>query len=206
MEKIILASDDSETVNISSSFHTRNPTVINSIAEPQRCITIRTLGESLAKSTQEEKNTLLRKNNMSVKFGYVEMRSHEIILGDNPSVSGGPPITIAWEAFRVAACSVDQYEEKRESSIRNYHEMKIPSTLRFEMLSKTTPMSKISQRSRETSLVKKQRAETRSTLYRAQNEEKLERLVRGFRNLVTNKKKKEKKFLALSQSYVQVSL
>ena len=196
MDKIILASDDSETVNISSSFHTRNPTVINSIAEPQRCITIRTLGESLAKSTQEEKNTLLRKNNMSVKFGDVEMRSHEIILGDNPSVSGGPPLTISWENFNISECSIDKYEADRVRPSRDYNEMMIPAAVRFDILTKANTIKTINRRVKEVNVVKGQRIETRMYMYRAKNEERTERLVRGFINLVTSKKKKEREFMS----------
>ena len=64
----------------------------------------------------------------------------------------------------------------------------------------------INKRSRETVQVKKQRLETRSQLYKAENEEKVERLVRGIRNLVTNKKKKERKYLEESMHSISSSI
>ena len=46
----------------------------------------------------------------SVSFGEVEIREHEVILGDNPAVSGGPPVTIDWSAVSSRKLSVDEHQ------------------------------------------------------------------------------------------------
>jgi len=133
--------------------------------------------------------------NLSVSFADVEVRSYPIILGDNPAVSAGPPITIDWYPSHLAACSVDDYEKTREGIIRGIIELKMPSHVRFDMLSKTVKTAEIAKRTKEMTDVKRQRLETTAMLYRASKEEKVEKFVRGFRNLVTNKKKKEKEYM-----------
>jgi len=133
--------------------------------------------------------------NLSVSFTDVEVRSYPIILGDNPAVSAGPPLTIDWDPSHLAVCSVDDYEKTREGIIRGIIELKMPSHIRFDMLSKTVKTAEIAKRTKEMTDVKRQRLETTSMLYRASKEEKLEKFARGFRNLVTNKKKKEKEYM-----------
>jgi hypothetical protein len=168
---------------------------------PRSILTIKTQEDSVSTTIKSKKA-----NKASVTFGNVEVRSHEIILGDNPAVSEGPPVTIDWEPFGYAGCTVEKYEEGRKSCIRSYFEMKMPAPTRFDILSRTTSTTMITKRSRETVQVKKQRLETRSQLYKAENEEKVERLVRGFRNLVTNRKKKERKYLEDSMHAISSSI
>jgi hypothetical protein len=42
----------------------------------------------------------------AVAWSTVEIHSHEVILGDHPSVSSGPPFTIEWTAFESVTVSV----------------------------------------------------------------------------------------------------
>lgn len=158
------------------------------------CMTVKTLEDSLKKA-QVSKQC---RNKRSISFGDIEVRSHEMILGDNPSVSKGPPVSISWEPFSFGAYTVDNYEADRGSLMRGYHEMKMPSTIRFDLLSKTTKTSEMIKRTKEMTVLKRQRAETITQLYRAKSEEKIELFVRGFKNLVTNKKKKEREYLSMA--------
>lgn len=51
----------------------------------------------------------------SVQWSTMDWYSHEIILGDNPSVStGGPPITIRWKAHEHVQMTIDEYEQQWE--------------------------------------------------------------------------------------------
>jgi len=133
-----------------------------------------------------------------VTFGTVQIGFHAIIMGDHPGVSQGPPITIEWENFDQLECSVDAYEMHRDERPRrgNDHELMIPVPSRYSLLVNTNKISAIKQRVREVNAVKAERAETRMYMYRAKQEEAFERLVRGFKNLTTNRKKKEKDFIA----------
>jgi hypothetical protein len=48
----------------------------------------------------------------AVAWSTVEIHSHEVILGDHPSVSSGPPFTIEWTAFESVTVSVAEYEDE----------------------------------------------------------------------------------------------
>jgi len=47
----------------------------------------------------------------SVKFSQVQVREFGIILGDNPSVTNGPPITLDWDVQEMYSYDVDSNEE-----------------------------------------------------------------------------------------------
>jgi hypothetical protein len=53
-----------------------------------------------------------------VWFDTVEVRYHKIILGDNPSVSEGAPITIHWIHHGREVIPVDVFERKDPTSCR----------------------------------------------------------------------------------------
>ena len=45
-----------------------------------------------------------------VSFRNIEVFEHEYIMGDNPSVSGGAPLTISWQLQNSEEFHVDDYE------------------------------------------------------------------------------------------------
>ena len=55
-------------------------------------------------------------------------------LGDNPSCSSGPPLTISWEPESTHAYPLEKYETHREGSRRGRYEMIVPSSVRMDML------------------------------------------------------------------------
>jgi len=174
--------DDGETIGISN----------NSFASRSQQL------KSCMVTSPAHIRTTAVKVKLSVQFGDIEVRSYPIILGDNPSVSGGPPLTIDWDPFDCVACTLDDYQEKR-GDFRAYAQMKIPKASRFELLARTTSSKEIVQRTREVAQVRKERYITATQLYKAKNDEKMEKFVRGFMNLVTNKKKKERDFLRVGK-------
>jgi hypothetical protein len=61
------------------------------------------------------------------------MHSHVIELGDNPSVTKGPPITLGWEMTDSCKISVDDYESRLEGR-RSKRELILPGAVREDWL------------------------------------------------------------------------
>ena len=53
------------------------------------------------------------KSKRNIHFGEVLVRDYGMILGDNPCVSYGPPVTIDWDYVEYGALPVDEYEFHR---------------------------------------------------------------------------------------------
>lgn len=73
-----------------------------------------------------------------VRFNSVEIREYNITVGDNPSCSCGPPISLGWyyHPNEQKELSLDLYEKYRDGKRRAYHQMKIPAAVRHETLKK----------------------------------------------------------------------
>ena len=53
------------------------------------------------------------RSSLSVSFAEVRIRSYDQTVGDNPSVSYGPPITLDWSYEEMEPISIDSYEDAR---------------------------------------------------------------------------------------------
>ena len=73
------------------------------------------------------------KENRRVSFGRILIREFNIELGDNPSCSVGPPLTIGWQYYDVSSSDVDDFEETRPPR-RCKRQMIIPSSVRADIL------------------------------------------------------------------------
>jgi hypothetical protein len=49
----------------------------------------------------------------AVSFGLIEVREYNRVVGDNPAVRVGPPMSIGWEFVQKEAVSVDVYEKEK---------------------------------------------------------------------------------------------
>lgn len=65
-----------------------------------------------------------------VNFDAVHIREHARILGDSPSVSVGPPISLSWDAEASSSFPIDEYESVRSYTRRARHEFQVPAGLR----------------------------------------------------------------------------
>jgi len=70
---------------------------------------------------------------LHVKFTFIQIRDYSITLGDNPSCSYGPPISLDWEYDENEAISLDQYEKMRLSR-RKIYQMQLLSRQRVDLL------------------------------------------------------------------------
>ena len=71
-------------------------------------------------------------NPKGVSFTVVEVRENPRILGDSPSVSSGPPISIRWKYDEKATLSVpvEEWERIRDGDRRTKQEIRVPEDIR----------------------------------------------------------------------------
>ena len=68
------------------------------------------------------------KKSKGVLLDLVEIREYEMFLGDNPSVSNGPPISLGWSVESSNIFTVDMYEHSKDHQAM--HELHVPAALR----------------------------------------------------------------------------
>jgi len=73
-----------------------------------------------------------RKQNSRVMFSIVEIREYSRIMGDNPSCSGGAPISLDWDHNHSFSLDLDEYEGKKKR--RSFDELRIPRQTRHDIL------------------------------------------------------------------------
>ena len=69
-----------------------------------------------------------------VQFGSIEIRSYDICIGDNPSVSYGTPVSLDWTYQLCGQVAVDVYESSKPRQRRNLRQMMMNSYHRRHVL------------------------------------------------------------------------
>ena len=117
-------------------------------------------------------------SNKSVSFGVVIVSEHQVVLGDNPSCSSGPPIQISWDAFRTRTFVLDTFEDLKGScgKRRREKEMMIPRAEREDMLVMSGIPRKAMQDVMITNLI--MRDETMKNLEAYRRRRKISRFIR----------------------------
>jgi len=114
------------TLDLSTSLHRLQ----NNGLTMKGCIKVRSIEESLATHTlsccRDIKQT-------KPQFSTVEIREYPRLLGDNPSTSAGPPISLQWIYAQAGLVSVDSYELCRPPR-RSKGNMIVPKYVREEWL------------------------------------------------------------------------
>jgi hypothetical protein len=97
-----------------------------------------------------------------VKFHNVIIRQYSIVIGDNPSCSHGPPISLGWcYTDNQEELAVETYEKHRKGKRRSMHEMRISANKRHRTLKEwgfDTPQ--IKQALQECAIIQEQRYKT----------------------------------------------
>lgn len=139
-----------------------------------------------------------------VGFNRVDMRNYPIVLGDNPSVSKGAPISVDWEHFGECCFDVDKYEEVRKDERRTTAQMRIPYDVRYDILERAGELDEaVDSVVKEIENIKSMRDKVaRQSEWQARLDAAKEKASRGLKNVFkAGKKKKEKDFL--KESMVQ---
>lgn len=206
--------ENSSKKSIESSTHSlaTNSMLITDVPPPARCMTIRTLEESLNDKLTEKcyqvrsAYRMLRTNQsqenqkQKVHFSNVEIRYYPMIIGDNPSVSDGCPVTIDWEPIGISLASLDEFENVRRNTRRHYSDIIMDKSARYDILvSSGHDSTDIFKAQRSSKSMRNERMlnsfHSRVNSRQVEMEEKIQMLSRAFVNAVTNRKKKERRYL-----------
>jgi hypothetical protein len=129
---------------------------------------------SKAAETPENEQPHLRKKR-AVSFGEVHMRSYEQTLGDNPSVSYGPPISLDWRFLELPSLPLEQFEATKKAP-RKPREMILNYYNRKHLLSWKFGFSEddLKRATRDADRCKRERATTRALLATSKLEDMFE--------------------------------
>lgn len=153
---------------------------------------MRTLDESLHGSRHSRFSTSSRKSVLSnVSFNNVQIREYPVTIGDNPSVSAGPPLSIGWEAQDEYHHDLEEYEEGRGPR-RETFQMIVPRKTREDMLKQAGHSRReFASAIRVTIKAKNQRKSTVRNLQFAKADENIEKVSRKLKRLFKKKEKIE---------------
>jgi hypothetical protein len=101
------------------------------------CMKARTQAESIcrlyASSSKSETSSESSSSQPIVTFSTVKFHTHAVILGDNPSVSVGPPLAMGWKAVHSDSLDMEEYETSRPPR-RQKRDLIIPKNMRVSWL------------------------------------------------------------------------
>jgi hypothetical protein len=125
------------------------------------CMKARTQAESICRlytnSSRSETASESSSLQPTVTFSIVEFHTHAVILGDNPSVSIGPPLAMGWKAVQSDSLDLEGYETSRPPR-RQKRDLIIPRNMRVSWLREEGyARSEIAQVEDEIKMIKKYR-------------------------------------------------
>jgi hypothetical protein len=125
-----------------SSLHLDNTTTVCLSTRPSMeptshgCMKLRTQAESIYRTFTSSSPCINESSSSlqpSVTFSAVEFHTHELILGDNPSVSVGPPLAMSWKAVESKILDLEEYETSRPPR-RERRDLIVPRSMRVTWL------------------------------------------------------------------------
>ena len=141
------------------------------------------------------------KGHHRVQFKEVIIKSYSYIIGDNPCVSGGVPISL-WEPIHTQSLEFEEYESLREGDRRASNELKIPKEVREDLLLDSGfSMNEIRKGIKLVNKTRIDRLNTRQYMYKAKTQERYEKIRRAFRNVFTGHNRREKAYIEHALSF-----
>ena len=129
----------SSPAGLGDSISNSAPTIlIRALSCPLQAAPIRSVMSSrtLEESLHRRRDALegARRRQSRVSFAHVNIREYERVLGDNPSVTSGPPLSIGWRhSTTLLTMSLDDYESGKGPP-RSSSEYLVPKSVRETML------------------------------------------------------------------------
>jgi hypothetical protein len=102
---------------------------------PKFVETVSPAEESAVKKETSSMSTANSNSKKAVSFGLIQVREYNRVVGDNPTVRVGPPMSIGWEFVQKQAVPVDDYEKIKRSytsDVRIMGSITRKSILRYE--------------------------------------------------------------------------
>lgn len=131
-------------------------------------------GSCLKRANSENKKQIKR----SISFSNLQVREYDLTIGDNPSVSYGPPVQLSWR-YSESSRDLEEYENEKQldrSRGRRSSRVENISWAKREALLKRQGFSQddIDARMKEVNKVKQGRSVTRALVVTGRTEEALE--------------------------------
>jgi hypothetical protein len=147
---------------------------------------------SLDESEGSVGDLILKPLKRNVSFDLVHFREYERALGDNPSVSSGPPLSIGWAHTETVALPLDDYEKMNPKS-RTKEELVVPAPIRALILREQAHVgrSHLRMAEKEVNIIKNQRRWTSQMLHQRGLHEAFETVQRKLKRVVTGKSKQK---------------
>jgi hypothetical protein len=142
-----------------------------------------------------------------VRFSVLQIRDYPIIVGGNPAVSKGVPVTIDWTHDGEVIASIDDYEHSRGTP-RSMLELRIPPRVRTENMKRLGfSNADVLAGTKAANIVRCQRRRTIETLQTAAMEEFLEKWRRAILNatIMRGRKRREREYLYIYKPVINVS-
>jgi hypothetical protein len=133
-----------------------------------------------------------------VSFSQIKIREYPIIVGDNPSIMTGVPITIDWKFVHEMNFSVDDYEAARPQP-RTMLELRIPGKNRDDILKRQGfSLADRNRGRKEANIARGRRRRTREKEQLAAMAEAVEKVRRAALNATVFRRRKQKERQLLS--------
>jgi hypothetical protein len=124
------------------------------------CMKLRTQAESISQTFTTSRpcnNESSSSLQPSVTFSALEFHTHRLILGDNPSVSVGPPLAMSWKAVKSEILDLEDYETSRPPR-RERCDLVVPRSMRVTWLrNEGYARSELAEVEKEIKVIKKHR-------------------------------------------------
>jgi len=147
---------------------------------------------SQATTISTSARTSTRTRTSRISFSQIQIREYPIIVGDNPSIMTGTPVTIDWEPVEEATFDFQDYEDTRAPP-RSMVELRMPAKHRDAILKNQGFSLADRNRGRKmANLVKNRRKRTDETVHLAKVLETLEEWKRATKNATWGRRTKQK--------------